>query len=210
MNNRYNHNHGPLISSYLDIIKLCIEKSLLEHPRTLALRFDLRLPGSNTSDHIAEDAPTYFINIDHGVMTRFTESLKAKIKHDINKRRSSGYRVHPTSVRYVWVREHGEGNKHHYHLLLLVNNDTYTFGHTSINQNKLVRMIREAWCSALNIDKDSFNYLVHIPENPFYPLNKNKVNFQVVHESLIYRTSYMCKSKSKPSDSNRNIGRSSN
>lgn len=210
MNNRYNYNHGPLIPNYLNIIERCINQSLAEHPRTLAIRFDLRFPGSHTGDHIAEDAPTYFINNDHRASTRFIESLKAKIRHDIKSRGKTGRRVHPSSVRYVWVREHGEGNKYHYHTLLLINNDTYTFGHNAINQNRLVRMIREAWCSALGIMQDTFESLVHIPQNPFYPLNKNSEGFHQMYDALIYRTSYMCKAKGKPSDDYRNIGYSAN
>lgn len=42
--NALNLNHGPLNSSYLNRIVDVIHCSLFEHPRTMAIRIDLRLP----------------------------------------------------------------------------------------------------------------------------------------------------------------------
>ena len=42
--NALNLNHGPLNSNYLNRIVEVIHCSLFEHPRTMAIRIDLRLP----------------------------------------------------------------------------------------------------------------------------------------------------------------------
>lgn len=66
------------------------------------------------------------------------------------------------------------GYKWHYHVLILLNKDTYGFlgSHRDFdNQDNLIGKIRKAWSSALNGKYDECASLVYIPENPIYYLN---------------------------------------
>ena len=57
---------------------------------------------------------------------RFINALKARIDAYQKRKHREGKRVHPTTLHYVWAREFGEcKGKKHYHLMLLVNRDTW-------------------------------------------------------------------------------------
>jgi hypothetical protein len=60
------------------------------------------------------------------VISRFTDSLKARITALQARQRREGKRVWPTTLRFVWAREFGEiKGKKHYHAVLLLNRDTW-------------------------------------------------------------------------------------
>lgn len=105
---------------------------------------------------------------DAAVISRFFDALKYHIRSWMVAKSALGKRVHPTSLRYVWVREFGDaaGNKH-YHVLLLLNKDTFhTLGQYSAPQDgslSLSNLIQKAWCSAINL--------------PWYPQNASLVAF---------------------------------
>ena len=125
--NILNLNHGPLNSSYLNRIVETLHCSLSEHPRTMAVRIDLRLPDiTDPNSSMDVDSPSHFMAVDQKVISRFFASLQAQIKHDLNCKRIEGKRVHPCSVRYVWVRECSAEFKWHYHVVLLLNQGAST------------------------------------------------------------------------------------
>lgn len=197
---RLNNNNGPLNELYIRRSVETINRALTVNPRTMAIRIDLRLP-EVIENHFDFDAPPEFYNIDLGMITRFFSSLQSQIKHDLDRKRNRGIRVHDCDVRYVWVMEFSKKkNKLHYHVLLLLNNDTYfSLGDCRdiYPQNNLISKIRKAWASALNGSYESCMYLVHVPDNPIVHLDCNSSSFGFYYDELIYRVSYMAKDKSK-------------
>lgn len=199
--NQLNLNHGSLNVCYLNRIIETIHKSLCEYPRTMAIRIDLRLPFMpDPNSNMDCDSPVHFLNVDRGVITRFFASLQAQIKHDLACKANEGKRVHQCSVRYAWVMEYSNKHKWHYHVLLLLNKDTYV--HLGNYQDiffrrNLISKIRKAWSSALNGDDEDCMGLVHVPEKPLYYLDINSTTFNLEFNDLIYRCSYMAKDKTK-------------
>lgn len=168
-----------------------------EHPRILALRFDLRLP-----DNV-------LARIDSAVISRFFDSLKAKLKADSNKKRLAGKRVHPCPPRYVWVREFNQpAEKKHYHVLLLLNKDAYAFlGDYRASEGNLAALITQAWFSALGINDKRYQSLTYFPKNPCYYLDEKTLNADGVYAKLMTRVSYLAKERSKVSvEGERNFG----
>ncbi|WP_028116417.1 YagK/YfjJ domain-containing protein [Ferrimonas senticii] len=84
------------------------------------------------------------------------------------------------SVYYAWVREHGQGTKHHYHLALLLS------GHKIQCAHSLIEQIRE-------IPAAKFAHF-HLPECCYYQLHRgNAQDFM----AAFYRLSYLAKSDTK-------------
>ena len=77
---------GPLSPYYLDRVLTVLNRALADHPRTLAIRFDLRLPDG-------------YGDVGSDLMTKFVESLKAQIKADLHRRTAQGKRVHLCNMR---------------------------------------------------------------------------------------------------------------
>lgn len=179
-------NIGPLNPYYLERIYTTINRALVDHPRTLAIRFDLRLPdgyGDAGSD----------------LMTKFLESLKAQIKADLYRRSMQGKRVHECNVRYVWVRERYNSDSPHFHVVILLNHDTYhALGAYSDDQGRnMASRIKRAWASALRRLPEHMLGLVHFPNNPLYSLNANSYDFERTKADLFRRLSYFAKLKTK-------------
>lgn len=84
--------HGPFVTEYLDALYRVQQQALKAHRRVCAFRFDLRFPVSME----AKDD-----NITNTLMTRFIESLKAKIRHDRQRAKERRSYAHDTDVRYV-------------------------------------------------------------------------------------------------------------
>lgn len=198
-----NNSHGSLNNRYIDRMIDTINRSLIEHPRTMAIRIDLRLPYiPNENCYMSIDSPTHFYSVDEGVMSRFFSSLQAQINHDQDRKIKEGKRVHYCNTRYIWVREYSVDEcKCHYHILLLLNKDAYAhlgdINDLNIKPN-LISKIRKAWVSALNADYEHCVRLVHVPERPIYYLDKNSQEFNGVLHDLTYRVSYMAKDRTKP------------
>lgn len=183
---------GQLIQDYLWRIDEVINKALNEHPRTLVIRFDLHLPAiPNCID--------YPIEYGSNVITRFIESFKAQIKADILKKMREGKRVHPCSVRYVWVKERNNAAQAHYHVALMLNNDTYNrLGNYQRPGNNNVTRIINAWASALRIESHVAQSLVHFPQStPVYYLDRNAQTFPQDYQAVFNRLSYFAKSETK-------------
>ncbi|WP_157898036.1 inovirus Gp2 family protein, partial [Escherichia coli] len=121
-------------------IRETVRHALNVHPRLTALRVDLRFP----------DVPAA---TDAAVISRFINALKARIDAYQKRKHREGKRVHPTTLHYVWAREFGEcKGKKHYHLMLLVNRDTWCRAGDYRDPGSLAGMIKQAWCSALGVD----------------------------------------------------------
>lgn len=80
----YNNNHGPLNNHYIEKMKTVIGNAVQDHHRTMAVVMLLRLP-----DHVngSNDIPT-MINYSQGIMSRFIESLNAKIASLMSKKKN--------------------------------------------------------------------------------------------------------------------------
>lgn len=162
---------------YIQKINHTIRKSLLTCNRITAIRVDLRFP--------SEDI---FYFSDSRVITRFFESLKAKIDADLKRKNKAWKRNHSCPLFYVWVREFGEiNNKKHYHVILLLNKDVYWgLGDFIKTEGTLYALIQQAWCSAIGVNE---RYLVHIPDNAVTWLDNNNAN----NESSIFELNQRCR-----------------
>lgn len=130
---------GPLSVRYLQEIESTLRQAVSCHPRTLAVRVDLRFPANAQ-------------RTDDAVISRFFASLKAQIEADLNAKDRAGRRVHPCTLRYVWVREQDSAPRQHYHVLLLLNADTYNcLGNYQAESGNLAYRIRSAWASAVGV-----------------------------------------------------------
>lgn len=110
---RLDRRHAPFNTTYLQRILRVINNATVEHARTMAVRVDLRLPDNMLINR-------------QGLISRFIESLDAKIAARYRSKLKQGTRTYPCHLRYAWVREVGEINqKSHYHMVLFVNNDTF-------------------------------------------------------------------------------------
>ncbi len=196
------NNHGPLDMRYLDKIKATIDKALGQHPRTIAIRVDLRLPVLETDaeDHLSNDNPSCFFDTDSSVISRFFSSLDAQINADLKRREKDTKQTFDHTLRYVWVKEQSKEHRDHYHVLVLLNKDNYgALGRYNAMSGNLANRIRQAWTSALRVDFETFKHLVHFPENPVYRLNRNALTWEYsqVFDDLIFRISYLAKKETK-------------
>lgn len=203
----YIKSYGPLNKYQLKKIEQTIDRALNEYPRVLAVRVDLHFPvrrvlcDMSTLDDISRT--------DAEAISRFTASLSAKIKHNEIKKKKEGKRVRETSTRFVWVREFCPTNyKKHYHVLILLNRDSFnSLGSFNNDNGTLLRFIREAWMSAINLIYPKNRELVEIPDNPCYFINTKDGKQHEAYKALIYRTSYFAKMTSKCFiDGERNFG----
>lgn len=181
---------GPLIEQYLESLYAVLWKGLCEYPRTFAIRFDLHLSSRQGIDCYQ---PAELIS-------RFFSKLKSEIALDLRKRANRGARVHHSELRYAWVKEYGEFGLPHYHVLILLNNDTYnTLGSPTPGggiENMATRII-SAWAEAHGLEEYDARSLVHFPERATYRLNFKQPSFETVFSELFYRVSYFAKADSK-------------
>lgn len=178
--------HLPMVSEMLESLYSVTACALAQYPRVFAFRFDLHLPTW------MDGAPEGFVNT---ALSRFFESLKAKIRHDrARAAKKHGY-AHDTVVRYFWVREVGEWGRVHYHCTVLLNGDAYNWlgNFQSAGQNMATRTFG-AWASALGIPVDQAKELVHFPENPAFLLRRGDPGSIA---KFFHRASYTCKAATK-------------
>ncbi|HFE0980596.1 MULTISPECIES: inovirus Gp2 family protein [Enterobacter cloacae complex] len=173
-------------------IAATFQNALDAYPRVLMLRVDLRLP----------DTPAA---TDAAVISRFTESLKAKITACQLRKKQEGKRVHPTTLRYVWAREFGErSGKKHYHVVLLLNRESWCGAGDYKSPHTLAGMIKQAWCSALQVDVLQHDTLANFPENPVLWIDRG--NSAQLQQALA-RADYLAKDHTKVTgDGGRNFG----
>lgn len=179
--------HGPLVADYLDALYFVLQKSLAAHRRVCAFRFDLRFPiGMEAWDDIIRNA----------LMTRFMESLKAKIRHDRQRAKERRDYAHDTDVRYVWAREVGLlDGRVHYHVAVLVNGDAYfALGKLNSDRQNMASRIQAAWASALGLPLERTMGLVHFPDNAVYRFDQCS---PLEVADFFHRASYLCKANTK-------------
>jgi hypothetical protein len=185
-------------SQYQQTFYDVIQDAVSDFPHTLALRVDLRFPQG------------YRYGLSNKEVTRFIESLKAKIKVDCQKKNRRWRRNWVNRLRYAWVREVGERNRRkHYHVLLLLNKDFY-YGAGKFDLNDiLAALIQQAWCSALNVDREQYSALVNLTKNGMYYLNGNSSDYMQQVTDLLNRMDYLEKDHAKCYDDGyRSIGTS--
>jgi hypothetical protein len=178
--------HGPFVTEYLNAVYRVLQQALNANRRVSALRLDLRFPlGMEARDD----------HISNAYITRFIESLKAKVRHNRQRVKERDGRVHDTDVRYVWAREVGKDGRVHYHVALLVSSDAFfSFGKLTSGQQNMVHRIQEAWTSALGLPAEQTSGLVHFPENAVY-----RFDLRSPREAADFfeRASYLCKANTK-------------
>ncbi|UPR30264.1 inovirus Gp2 family protein [Vibrio crassostreae] len=175
---------GGLVLSYLDKLYDTIDKAVTQHPRTTAIRVDLRLAKSLLFD-------------DTGVIKNFIASLDAQIQADLSRKKRKGQTARSCKVRYAWCKERSTSLSHHYHLVLLLNKDVYHSLGKFDQKGNLSDMIKTAWCRALDIKANEGDTLVHFPDSPTYWLDKNSGKFDQQVNSLFKRVSYLAKVETK-------------
>ena len=206
--NIYDSEYGSHVKSYKERIIDVINKSVNEHSRTLAIRVDLHDPVILDNG----DTISCIANTDSGSISRFTNSLKAKLAADEQRKRKEGKRVHPNTLRYAWVREFTKNGKRHFHIFLFFNKDAYYhLGHFNLNEDTLRTMITSAWCSALSLTTEEGQHLVQYPSNGKYTLNRDHILNDIYPDDLLNRIDYLTKVKSKNFDDGyRTFGSSNN
>ena len=163
-------------------IRETVLRALDVHPRLTALRVDLRLP----------DVPAA---TDAAVISRFINALKARIDAYQKRKRREGKRVHTTRLHYVWAREFGVlRGKKHYHLLLLVNRDTWCRVGDYRDSGSLAGMIKQAWCSALGVDAGCYATLANFPAWPVVWLERGD---NASLQDALDRAAYLAKEYTK-------------
>ncbi|MEY0014477.1 inovirus Gp2 family protein [Providencia rettgeri] len=202
-----NDNDSMYNPDYIRIIEKTLTHSLTDYTRIMALRVDLRFPVIDNHG----DMPTCFINLDK-VMSRFIDSLNAKLKHYQYSKRRKGQRTYLNRLRYVWVKEQSSSELPHYHCVLIFNKDAhYHLGDYNLDEPSLRTMITSAWYSALQLQLDPISdptgALVHYPSNGKYCLSQNSLTFEADRAMLMNRLSYLAKEHSKHYNANsRSIG----
>ncbi|MGM3172741.1 inovirus Gp2 family protein [Dickeya lacustris] len=186
-NIRIDQSQAPFNEAYLSRMISVINNAVDEHPRTMAIRVDLHLPDDEC-------------NARQGLMSRFIESLDAKIEARYRSKQKQGKRTYSSHLRHLWVREVGEENqKSHYHVVLFVNNDTFNcLGSYDESGTGLASLIQAAWLSGLGLsNRPDYRTLVHFPENPLYYLDINAEDYRTIYDRLTFRVSYFAKERTK-------------
>ncbi len=189
---------SELNTHYLDRIILTMSKALKDYKRVHALRLDLRLPVSDSEKNILRRDEFLNNTFDQkNIIKRFFESLKAKIKAQEKRMKASEKRVYPCHLRYVWCRERNKSNNDHYHLVLFFNKDRYFSSGYRDNEESLVRLIMDAWSSALGEYVDNADRLVQLVYKGTHYLDQNKYDFENKYQALFTRLSYFAKNRTK-------------
>lgn len=192
--NLYDSEYGSHVKSYKERIIEVINKAVKEHGRTLAIRVDLHDPVMLDNG----DTISCIANTDSESISRFTNSLKAKLAADEQRKRKEGKRVHPNTLRYAWVREFTQNGKRHFHVFLFLNKDAYYhLGDFNLDEDTLRTMITSAWCSALNLTPEEGQHLMQYPANGKYTLNRDDILNDIYPGDLLNRIDYLTKVKSK-------------
>lgn len=177
---------GPFVLEYLHRLHQTTYRAIDQYRRVFAFRLDLRLPSSQVPQ---------FLTHENEIIERFTESLRAKIRHNRRVAAQENKWVHDTVVRYVWAREVGQLGRPHYHLAILLNGDAFcALGKYETGRDNMFNRLQEAWASALRLPLEAVQGLVEISRNPYYHIHRDD------HQSIaefFRRTSYLCKSATK-------------
>ncbi|EOV0850548.1 inovirus Gp2 family protein [Vibrio parahaemolyticus] len=187
-----------LNTHYLDKILSTMSNVLEDNKRVYALRIDLRLPVSNAQlDCLSRGELLNNTFCQKDIIKRFVESLKAKIKAQDNKIKRGGGRVYPSRLRYIWCRERNKSLNDHYHMVLFFNKDRYWNCGMYSNERSLIKLVFDAWNSALGEHVEDANRLVQIVWKGNFYLDQNKYDFERKYRNLFFRLSYFAKKRTK-------------
>lgn len=164
-----------------------VDKALIRHPRTTAIRVDLRIPNA------------YWSIFPSALITRFFESLKAKVAVDLRKKELSWQKKLACKVSYVWVRELGPiSGKLHFHVLLMLNKDIYlSLGDFRQVSGTLASLVQQAWCSALGLPYPEYRQLVHFPRGGVMHMDSNHPDFTQQWQLVMGKADYLAKEATK-------------
>ncbi|EHH8740432.1 inovirus Gp2 family protein [Escherichia coli] len=172
-----------------------------KHPRITAIRVDLHYPPVIDNG----DTITCFPNLSPGEISRFRNSLNAKINADQHRKKQQGKRTYATSVCIIWAKEYTQSFKCHYHVCLFFNKDAYYHLGDYERSDTLRGLITGAWYSALGLELEDHQGLVHFPANGRYILDINDPDFPEQYQRLLARLDYLTKLDTKASGQ-RNFG----
>jgi hypothetical protein len=176
---------GPLVVEYLRRIDDVFWAATNDHPRSLMIRVDPRLP------QVGEFQAERF-------MPRFLASLNAQIEADLKRKARKGGRVHPCRLRYVWAREQNTSLNPHFHSLIFLNRDAYhCLGDFRADDGNMAARIKKAMASALNIPVEYAAGLAHFPDGGVHVLDTNAGDFQYRRAAAFECASYLAKAYSK-------------
>ena len=151
---------------YLENILNTMDRALLCHPRTMAVRIDLRMPNSSSVDS-------------QNVIARFISSLKSQITHDIERKIVMGRKVRKCCISYIWVKERETALNSHYHVILFFNKDVYNCLGDFSRDGNLAGRIKKAWNSDLGSKYGEYDRLVEFTNNGIYHLDSNSDSFDL-------------------------------
>lgn len=177
---------GPLIEPYLDNLYQTFNKALNQYTKVFVFRVDLRLPNDPIIDYKS----------DTKIITRFIESLKAKIKHNRLIAKLHG-NYHDTELRYVWVKEASQDGGVHYHFVSFVNGNAFrAMGDFDSESSNMFNRVQSAWSSALGIYDFQSSGLVNV-SGQWLIHSQNYYERYGESNAVFYAASYLCKAATK-------------
>ncbi len=181
-----------LIAEYMERINEVFGKAIAEHPRTAVFRFDLSL----SKIFLVDDR---YYSSNKSLISRFINSIKAKINAHYHRKFAFCKTVRSTGVRYVWAKERKTSELDHYHVALFLNTDVYNYISPEWKGgNGLTAMLVEAWASALGVELRKAYPLVYISKNKsVHRVDKNSHEFDQQLMEAIKRVSYLAKAHTK-------------
>ncbi|MCE2573912.1 inovirus Gp2 family protein [Motilimonas eburnea] len=193
---------------YLDRTLDTMDYTFDDYRRVYAVRIDLKLPQApHELDCLSRDEIISYCQLRDRLISRFVESIKAKIKAADRRDQKINRRVYPTNVRFIWCRERDTSENDHFHVALLLNKDRFCRLGDWKSRGSLAGVIIESWASAIDLEFDDTLGLVHFSKNGEYRLNQNDRNFNQQYSELFYRLSYLAKKRTKHyGEGRRNFG----
>jgi hypothetical protein len=216
MNNNY-FKGLPILGNLSDYNERYLDKTIDtlnhacdENKRVYAVRIELNMPQAPEElDCLSRDEIVNHCRFRDRVISRFTESLKAKVNAMDRRYEKANRRVRHSSVRFIWCRERNTSVNDHYHMVLLFNKEKFYKLGDLRRRDTLAGMIHDAWASALGMDYHNTNGLVNFTKNGGYYLHQGTPEFTPQYESLFRRLSYLAKKDTKHyGEGRRNFGTS--
>lgn len=179
------------IPEYEQSLHNVLETALACHPRTFAVRVDLRL---------ADIEPLFYCYGE--LIKRFIASLDSQIKAQQRSDEKKKKRVRPHVLRYFRVEEQVTAEQPHYHVVLFFNRDVYHRLGDFDSPYSLAYKIKKAWARALfgrGADADDAGGLVEFAnKNGSCTYRLNAHTYDAERERFDkFVVGYLCKEYSK-------------
>jgi hypothetical protein len=194
--------YAPYEQEILDKIQEFFLATISQHPRVKFYRADLRFPETcNPGSPYESDAPTYHVRSDSSVISRFSDSLRVRIRSYLSKYKRS---ISVTNI--LWVRELSKKSGYHYHVIVALNANSFFHLGDYNSSESLAGMICKAWNSALGITTEA-PYFVHFSNAHFIDTTSSYSELMPKLRDTYIHFSYLAKSDTKPKgDCLRNFG----